>query len=341
MARPLRNEQAGGWYHVTARGNERKAIYRNDRDRQHFCDRLAEMTDRFRIRLHAFVLMKNHYHLLLELREANLSRALQWLNVSYSVWFNRRHRRSGHLLQGRFKSVVVSRDEWALDLSRYIHLNPVRIGRLGLSKSERQRNRAGLGPAPNVATVRERMAVLRGYRWSSYRAYLGIAAKPPWLECDEILGQEGGSKADQRRRYREYVEAAAREGLEKSPWEEVQEQMVLGSQEFLTRLLGRKASTRRDSKAGRPDLASVIACVEEVKAEKWEEFRERHGDEGRDLVLYLGRRECGLTLNALAKAAGMGGDASVAVALKRFEDRLMHDRAKQKHLERARQLLSC
>src|SRR2546428_1322216 len=181
MARPLRVERAGGWYHVTARGNERKAIYRDEPDRRHFCELLAEMTGRFRLRLHAFVLMDNHYHLLLELRQANLSRALQWLNVSYSVWFNRRHRRSGHLFQGRFKSVVVSREEWALGLSRYIHLNPVRIGRLGLGKSERQRSRAGLAPAPNAATVRERMTVLRSYRWSSYGAYLGIAARPAWL----------------------------------------------------------------------------------------------------------------------------------------------------------------
>ena len=87
MARPIRIEQAGGWYHITARGNERKAIYRDDRDRQHFCELLAEMVSRYGVRLHCFVLMDNHYHLLLELAEPNLSRAVQWLNVSYSVWF--------------------------------------------------------------------------------------------------------------------------------------------------------------------------------------------------------------------------------------------------------------
>ena len=127
MARPLRIEKAGGWYHVTSRGNERKPIYRDDRDREHFLDLIAEMVSRFRVRVHCYVLMDNHYHLLLELTEANLSRAAQWLNVSYSVWYNRRRGRSGHLLQGRFKSVAVSRDEWALELSRYLHLNPVRI----------------------------------------------------------------------------------------------------------------------------------------------------------------------------------------------------------------------
>src|ERR1044071_7225824 len=114
MARPLRIEKAGGWYHVTARGNERKSIYRDDQDREHFLELLQEVVLRFRVRLHGYVLMDNHYHLLLELTEPNLSRAVQWLNVSYSVWFNRRRRRSGHFFHGRFKSVAVERDEWAL-----------------------------------------------------------------------------------------------------------------------------------------------------------------------------------------------------------------------------------
>jgi len=127
MARPLRIEKEGGWYHVTSRGNERKPIYQDERDREHFLELLAEMVSRFRVRLHCYVLMDNHYHLLLELTEANLSRAVQWLNVSYCVWYNRRHGRNGHLLQGRFKSVAIERDEWGLELSRYLHLNPVRI----------------------------------------------------------------------------------------------------------------------------------------------------------------------------------------------------------------------
>src|SRR5206468_9907300 len=109
MARPLRIERPGGWYHITARGNERRPIFRDDREREHFCQLLAEMVDSFHVRLHGYVLMDNHYHLILELREANLSRATQWLNLSYSVRFNRRHGRSGHLFQGRFKSVIVSR----------------------------------------------------------------------------------------------------------------------------------------------------------------------------------------------------------------------------------------
>lgn len=342
MARALRINRAGAWYHVTARGNERKPIYRDDRDREHFCELLEEMTARFRLRLHALVLMDNHYHLLLELGEANLSRAIQWLNVSYSVWFNRRHGRSGHLFQGRFKSVVVSREEWGLALSRYIHLNPVRIGQLSLGKAEQKRNRAGLAPAPNAEGVRERMAVLREYRWSSYRAYIGMGHKPEWLECGEVLALGGGSKNEQGRNYRQYVEAAAREGLEKSPWEELLEQGVLGGRQFLRQVRGAASAAsgrQQPAEAERPDWARVVACVQEIKGEKWEVFCNRHGDSGRELALYLGRRQCGLTLAELARAVGMQGDASVAMALKRYEARLGRDRAERRRLEQARMLI--
>jgi len=114
-------------------------------------------------------LMNNHYHLLVETSQANLSRAMQWVNVSYSVWVNRRHRRMGHLFQGRFKAIILDRDESALELSRYVHLNPVRLARLGLDKAGQQRSRAGLRGKPDAVAVARRIAELRRYRWSSYR----------------------------------------------------------------------------------------------------------------------------------------------------------------------------
>ena len=107
MARPLRIQRTGCWYHIAAHGNLRRQIFVDDKDRRHFLELLEATVGMFSLRLHAFVLMSNHYHLLLEITEVNLSRSVQWLNTSYSVWFNRRHRRSGHLCQGRFKSVVV------------------------------------------------------------------------------------------------------------------------------------------------------------------------------------------------------------------------------------------
>ena len=164
MARLPRHERAGAWYHVTARGNERKAIYRADADRCHFLELLPKLTERYRVRLYVYVLMDNHYHLLVETLEPNLGRALHWLNVSYTVWFNRRYQRSGHLFQGRYNAVVVEPETWALELSRYVHLNPVRRKGLGLDKATRKAQRRGLSGRPSPEQVQQRRQRLRAYR---------------------------------------------------------------------------------------------------------------------------------------------------------------------------------
>lgn len=338
MARPLRIERAGGWYHITNRGNDRRAVFLDDRDRTHFCELLEEMVFRFQVRLHAYVLMDNHYHLLLELTDANLSRAVQWLNVSYSVWFNHRHGRSGHLFQGRFKSIAVDPLSWGLELSRYVHLNPVRVARLKLGKRDRKGRRVGAGVPPDAKGVRERIERLRSYRWSSYRAYVGMVQRPGWLECGRILEWGGGKERERSRNYREYVESAVREGLTKSPWEELREQVVLGGEEFLQQLRGAIKGNPREQRGikaltkPRPEIQEVIASLEKVRGEKWEEVRDRYGDEGRDLVLYVGRRACGLTLNELAAVAGMGGYKAVSAAIRRYEERLKRRKATREML---------
>ena len=347
MARPLRIEKAGGWYHITSRGNERKPIFRDTRDRRRFLELIGEMVSRFRVRLHCFVLMDNHYHLVLELTEANLSRTVQWLNVSYSLWFNRRHGRSGHLFQGRFQSVAVCAEEWALALSRYVHLNPVRVKALGLGKTDRQARRAGGSVAPNPAQVRERLAVLRRYPWSSYRAYLGLGRVPEWLECGTVLGLGGGPKAKQRSGYRDYVERAVREGLPQSPWASVQEQVVLGSAKFLAELKGYIHGDDQEQRGAkrlaweRPQFDAVIAAVEKVKGRPWVQFRDEYGDTGRDLALYLGRRLCGMKLVELAQAVGLRNYGVVATNTKRYELRLEWDRAEKARLQQVCQLLNC
>src|SRR6266567_4136478 len=166
MARLLRMSFPGAWYHLTSRGNERREIYWQDRDRMHFIQLFPLGCERFGVRLHAYVLMKNHDHLLAQTPEANLSPAMQWLNGAYTVWFNRRHRRAGHLLQGRFRAVVVESEAWALGLSRYIHLNPVRVHRLGLDKAAQRRLRQGLGQPGSAEVIRRRLEWWRGFRWS-------------------------------------------------------------------------------------------------------------------------------------------------------------------------------
>jgi putative transposase len=139
MARPLRIQRPGGRYPVTARGKERRATFRDDRDRRRFLDLLGQLPERFGTRVHGWGLMDNHVHLLGETPEANLSWTGQWLNVSYSVWFNRRHRGSGPLFPGRFGSVLMGGDGLCAGSGPPVHLNPVRVARLGLSKEDPQR----------------------------------------------------------------------------------------------------------------------------------------------------------------------------------------------------------
>src|SRR5438876_6091110 len=127
MARPLPIQFSHAYYHVTCRGNDRRSIYRDDRDREIFLERLRGSLGIYQAILHAYVLMSNHFHLIVETPKANLSEFMRQFNISYTGYYNRRHRRSGHLYQGRFKAVVVDKDSYLLELSRYVHLNPIRI----------------------------------------------------------------------------------------------------------------------------------------------------------------------------------------------------------------------
>jgi len=327
MPRLLRVEHPGLWQHLTARGNERRVIFRDQRDREHFLALLAEWVERFQMRLHAYVLMDNHYHLLAETTTANLSGAMQWLNGSYSVWFNRRHQRVGHLFQGRFKSIVVDPQRWGLGLSRYIHLNPVRVGRFKLDKPAQRRSRQGFDEKPSADIVQARLTQLRDFRWSSYRAYAGYESSPVWLTCQTVLGVGGGEAAQRLRHYRHYVEQPLRQGELENPWDGLMERVVLGASDFIAelrrkakRLPGEQAAEK--TLALRADFATVRSVVERLHGHKWSEFRDRHGDWGRDLALYLGRRHSGLTLRQLAEATGCASAVGVSLAIKRFGQRM-------------------
>jgi putative transposase len=345
MARPLRVEFPGAWYHLTARGNERRAIFRSDWDRERFLDLLGELRVRFEVRIHAYVLMSNHYHLIVETAQGQLSRALHWLNVSYTVWFNRRHGRSGHLFQGRFKGILLDVEEHGAALSRYVHLNPVRLVRFGLGKKQRAQSRAGLGVAATREAVSERRAALRQFEWSSYRAYIGMEKPQSWLYVEELRAMVGGPRGKAAESYRRYVEEALRDGLQESPLEEVEAQLVLGGAALLSRVRGLLGGERRREQPGarslgRRDFAGVVAVVSQLKGEAWENFRDRYGDWGRDLALWLGRRHCGLQLRELGELAGGLDYATVSVATIRWQNRAAAARKLMKIQREAERLLN-
>lgn len=328
MARPLRIEQAGGRYHVTARGNERKAIYRDDSDRFHFLELLGEATERFGIRIHAYVLMDNHFHQLIETPEGNLSRAMQWLNLSYSAWFNRRHQRAGHLFQGRFKSLVIEDEAGWQEVARYVHLNPVRLAGLELDKRQQSASRRTGLAAPRSALVVERLTRLRQYRWSSYRSYAGYEIGVNWLwrqPLDRLCG--GRTQAERLAAVREYTEQPVRQGVLERPWDRLVGGLVLGSEAFARQLRKNLRANAREQPAlrkleGRLNWTDIVWALEQVKGQKWEDFSQRHGDWGRDAALWLGRRRGRYTLSELGRLAGGLDYAAVGQAISRFGKRL-------------------
>ena len=325
MSRPLRIDRAGSCYHVTARGNERRQIYRDDADRMRFLELLARQSERYRLRPWCYVLMDNHFHLGLETSEPNLSRAMQWLNVSYSVWFNRCHHRSGHLFQGRFQAVLVDWEGWGLELTRYMHLNPVRVGMAGLSKAERERHRRAVSQGDAAQRGQARLDLLNNYLWTSYRATIGEEKAPAWLDADKVLElMSGRSRVQRQREYQAWVEGAVLEGLRESPWGQVKGQIVLGREEFVEELMPQLKGNPREQGAleelrGRPEWGQVVQAVERVKGEKWEAFMDRYKDWGRDLALYIGRRWSGLKLAELGRLAGGIDYATVSNRVRQFE----------------------
>ena len=343
MARPLRLEVVGGWYHLTARGNNRRTLFRTERDYRHFLDLLTEWRQRFGLAVAAYVLMPNHYHVLARLERPNLSRAMQWLNLSYGAWFNTRYRASGHVFQGRFHGVLVEGEgAWLLEVSAYIHLNPVRVSALGLDKAARAAERRGWLPPATDAEVAERRQCLREYPWSSYRALAGLASVPDWLAGEEVLRRSGGVSA-----YRRWVEARLGAGSATPLAARTRLGLAIGSDAFCDDLRQR-ASERRlirrehphhHGLALAPEWPAIVAAVEQVKGEAWSAFATRHGDTGRDLAWWAARRLAGLPLAALAAAAGGVDYSTVSAAVQRLARRAAEDKALQAQMQDlARQL---
>lgn len=203
MSRPLRIEFAGALYHVTSRGDGQKDIYLEDPDRRDFLSVLGSVCNRFKWTVHAYCLMSNHYHLLIETPDGNLSQGMRQLNGVYTQHFNRSHERVGHVFQGRYKAIIVQKDSYLLELSRYIVLNPVR--------------------ARMVRSVKD-------WPWSSYRASCGTAASPDWLSTDWLLSAFARSRKTAIERYREFVSQGKNQP---SPWEQLKNQVFLGDEKFV------------------------------------------------------------------------------------------------------------
>ena len=217
MARPLRLEFPGAVYHITARGNGRNDIFVDDQDRQQFIAILSETVERYNWLCHAYCLMDNHYHLLIETPDPTLSKGMRQLNGVYTQAFNRSHNRIGHVFQGRFKSIIVEKDDHLLQLCRYIVLNPVRA---------------------------DMVKMVEQWIWSSYNSTAWKNKMPELLTIDWVLGQFSESIMKARKQYRVYVI----DGMgSKSPWHDLKGQIFYGGERFIGRmqkLIGRKGKVR-------------------------------------------------------------------------------------------------
>ncbi len=324
MTRPLRIDVEDGWYHVSSRGIERRAIFQNEREHEYFLELLEAMVDRFRVRLHAHVELDNHYHLIVETPEANLSRAIQWLNVSYVIWVNKRRGRVGPLMQGRFKSIPVQDSSWAYELSLYVHLNPVMRKTYGLGKQEKRAESMGW-TVPDAKTVTERLAQLRQYPWSSYRAYAGYAKAPDWLTTRELLNRASRKKDQRVKKYRMDIRQRMSKGVESSLKERLTDGLALGSEVFKEhiRSIGKGGREIADSDKLRAKVSfeTAVELIADLKGEAYSEFMQRRGDWAKPLLLWTLRRYSGMTLKQIGERVGGMDYTAVAMAIKRFEQK--------------------
>ena len=281
MARQLRLEYDGALYHVTARGNGRQAIYLDDPDRRRFLALLGEEVRQQHWRCYAYCLMGNHYHLLVETPEGNLSQGMRRLNGRYTQAFNRRHHRVGHVLQGRYKSILVEKEAYLLELCRYIVLNPVR-----------------------AQLVRQ----VKDWRWSSYRATVRGEGGLDWFDEGAVLGLFHRTKKEARPRYAQFVRAGV-DGP--SPWAAVRGQIFLGDEPFLkqmAKLIKKQSLTNVPRAQRQPTRLSgeeVLSRVGEVYALTPEKLCTRAHSEAYQCAAWLLRREANEPLGQVAARFGV------------------------------------
>jgi putative transposase len=298
MSRPLRISYPGAFYHITSRGNEQKAVFKSKRDRDKFLEYLKSANQRYDAVIHSYCLMDNHYHILLETVSGNLSKIMAHINGAYTNYFNAKRERSGHLFQGRYKAILVEADEYAKELSRYIHLNPVR--------------------AKIVEFPEE-------YEWTSYGCFIGKKKAPEWLKISFILGYFGKKISDSQNNYRDFVNAFIDQEYE-SPLEEVVGSTILGGQTFIGFIKDRYLTDKKENK----DLPALKVLkkrimIEEISHEVDKKIKDNE-KLSRKIKIYLSRRHTGERLDDIGEHFGIGG-SGVCKIWRQMSDEIEKDKS--------------
>jgi putative transposase len=304
MARALRIEFENALYHVTSRGNEKRSIFRTDRDRKSFLSLVGEVATRYGWSVTAYVLMSNHFHLVIQTPQANLSRGMQWLNGTYAGRFNRVHKRSGHLFQGRFHAFLIEKEAYFAEVLRYTVLNPVR--------------------ANMVARPEE-------YRWSSYRATAGLEVPPQWLDVHSALQMFDPDTVTAHAEYRSFVHAKVES--DERLWDDVTNAIYLGTtswaKEMRKLVESKPRSTDHPKKhraIGRPTMQEVIASVAQVAELPRDVVRSIRGGPLRNLAAWVGWNEGLLTLRSIAASFRLRSEGHVSGLVRRCQRDLGRDR---------------
>lgn len=309
MARKPRIHTPGAIYHVILRGNARQDIFADDKDRYRFYDILQKSCERFQNRIHAFCLMTNHIHLAVQVSEIPLSRIMQNVSLRYTQWFNWRHKKSGHVFQGRYKAIMVDADAYLLELAAYIHLNPVR------------------------ARITDRP---EKHRWSSHRAYLGKESLS-WLNTDSILSQFSKNVREARVKFAGFVGERAADGRrEEFHGEKNIDSRIFGDDSFIDVVLA-KSETLQEHK---PDVNAVVEAVKKLYGIGDERLRtqgqERAASEARSLAAWATLELSGGKLTELARQVGRD-PSTLTCAVRRLEKRQERDSRLADKMERLRQ----
>ena len=303
MSRPLRIEYAGAWYHIMNRGAARQAIYLQPAHNQLFLVLLGELYERFGIETHVYCLMDTHYHLLLHTPKGQLSRGMRHLNGLYTQRFNRSEQRDGALFRGRYKAILVEAETYLLQVSRYIHRNPLEAG---------------------VTELLDR------YPWSSYPSYVGAVTPEPWLQCHHVLAMAGGNPG----RYRTFVEQSGEQEVD-TFYNRQHLKAILGGETFI-------AQTTQDINARHVELADArrlqtpptvdqivgaVATSYSVKPQVLTGRGRPHGEltTARNVAMWLCQVRIGLTLNELAEVFQLGHYTSVSTAISQVKRSLQSD----------------
>jgi len=325
MARPLRVQYLGAVYHITCRGNERRAIFKEDNDRQAFLDILANSLNIYTVKLFSYVLMENHFHMLVETPLGNLGAFMRHFNITYTSYYNRKYKRSGHLYQGRYKSILVDKESYLSVLSRYIHLNLVKM-------KEMEKKSRG-----------ERVKYLKKYPWSSLPGYLDEKNKEEFIDYSMVLEEFGGDSEKGRKAYEKRIFADLSDGIEINC--KIIGQSILGNDRFIKWVKGTLVKRKRDRECPAHNelrryraKEEIIAAIEKELGKKVEQIKREKGSD-RQMVMDLLYRAGGLTGVEIGEILGVDY-STVSQGRKRLREKIKQDRKLKLRIDRIERTLS-